>query len=497
MKEAVRDGASTAMKEMREVWKEMKNQGDANENAPLTRAAGKGGKAAKSASAAPSYGDATTEEIDYWETGFTLREIGPQVINLWLAFQVVGLIFQLLLWNEVAGHLSAFEDIVARECAPAHQRHGVCTGPMWNVSAWQDVVLASSGWSVRDHTWQFSTTSSPPTFLIVVDPVSKAKTSSDPDPEPAPEDLAQQTQELRGIRWSLEVRRSDPPQVGPALHRFHTGMDAISFEDLSSEAKATLASKGRVTWTATLSARTAGDKRTRFVSFVEDAATPHLAEIHASPQCGFGRSWKAFNMQHQGHRHRALSWCRFLLGIFIFVGGAAVYAVHQELSSKRPQEQSYRFHSVVLAKFVLQDLPQQICVVLYLFGWYEAYGLRCQLCLFDPAHCSAEDAFSLVNLAALACVMLSSVSNQLLIRPVFKKSYTEDDLCLQYTVRVGGVCLAVLPLTSGLCWASGSLIPMPRTVHLLCAVPCGIGWLMLGGLLCMPVMLCCDDDCDV
>lgn len=280
------------------------------------------------------------------------------------------------------------------------------------------------------------------------------------------------------------------------MHKFHTGMDAVTVEDLSSEAKATLAAKGRVSWSATLSARTSGERRTRFVAFVEDAASQHLAEIHASPQCAFGRSWKAFNMQNQGHRHRALSWCRFLLGVFIFVGGAAVYAVHRELASRGPEQQSYRFHLVVLAKCLLQDVPQQICVVLYLFGWYEAYGLRCQLCLFDPRHCSAEDALSIVNLVAAAFVVLSSVSNQLLIRPVFKKTYTEDDVCLQYLIRIGGFCLAVLPLTSGLCWASRSLIPLPHVVHVLCIVPCAIGWLMLGGWIVVPVMLCCDDDCE-
>jgi len=270
----------------------------------------------------------------------------------------------------------------------------------------------------------------------------------------------------------------------------------VTVEDLSTEARQTMAAKGRVTWSATLSARTLGTKKWRYVAFVEDAATRHLADIHASPQCAFGRSWKAFNTQSQGHRHKALSWCRFLLGIFVFVGGAAVYAVHQELAAKRPQEQSHRFHLVVMAKFVLQDMPQQICMVLYVFGWYEAYGLRCQLCLFDPKHCSAEEAFHIVNLVALACTVLSSMSNQLLIRPVFKRTYTEDDFCVMYCIRIGGLCITVLPLTSGLCWASRSLIPMPWLVHLLCIVPCGLGFLTLAGLICLPILLCCDEDCD-
>mmetsp|Transcript_11632 Transcript_11632/g.37120 ORF Transcript_11632/g.37120 Transcript_11632/m.37120 type:complete len:498 (-) Transcript_11632:207-1700(-) len=497
MQEAVKEGAA-AMREMKEVWKEMKQRGSEHEDAPLTGGAKNSGKTGTAASGASGGRKGSVDEDDYFDTGFTLREITPQSVNLWLVFQIVSLLFQLLLWSEVAGHLSEFEEVISHQCAPEHRRHGVCMGPKWNVSAWQDVVLGGTAWSMRDHSWQFSTKSSPPTFLVVVDPVTKAQTSDGSDPAPAPEDLGEQGKDLRDVRWSLEVRRTDPPHVGPTMSRFHSGADAVSFEDLSTEARGALATKGRVTWTATLSARTLGTKKTRFVAFVEDAATPHLADIHASPQCAFGRSWKAFNMQNQGHRHKALSWCRFLLGIFIFVGGAAVYAVHQELAARQPHDQNRkRFHLVVLAKFVLQDVPQQVCIVLYLFGWYEAYGLRCQLCLFDPKYCSAEDAFHIVNLIALTCTVLSSVSNQLLIRPAFKKTYTEDDICFQYVIRVGGVCLAVLPLTTGLCWASRSLIPMPLLTHLLCVVPAGIGWLTLGGVACVPVIFCCDDDCDL
>jgi len=233
------------------------------------------------------------------------------------------------------------------------------------------------------------------------------------------------------------------------------------------------------------------------VAFVEDAVTPHLAEIHASPQCAFGHAWKAFNQQHQGHSHRALAWCQFLLGAFLLAGGAAVYAVHRELESRPGRSASYRFHAVVAVKFLLQDTPQQVCIVLYLFGWYEAAGLRCQLCLFDPRHCSAEEAFHIVNLVALACTLLSSAANQLLIRPIVKKAYTEDDICVQYCVRIGGLCVSTLPFTTGMCWASRSLVPVPRLFHVLFALPCGVGWLALASLACLPVLECCDEECEL
>jgi len=237
---------------------------------------------------------------------------------------------------------------------------------------------------------------------------------------------------------------------------------------------------------------------TRYLVIVEDAATPHLADIQASSQCGFGRAWKAFNQQHQGRSHRTLSWCRWLLGVFLLVGAAAVYAVRAELlrpglGCGGPQ----RFHLIVAAKFVLLDVPQQVCIVLYLLGWYEASGLRCQLCLFEPRHCVAESAFHTTNLLAILCTLLSSTGNQLLIRPTFKRSYSEDDICMQYLVRIGGLCIAVLPFTTGVCVASRSLLPLPTFLHLLCAVPCGVGWLTIVGFFCVPLVVCCDEECDL
>lgn len=142
-------------------------------------------------------------------------------------------------------------------------------------------------------------------------------------------------------------------------------------------------------------------------------------------------------------------------------------------------------------------MPQQLCIILYLVGWYEAAGLRCQMCLFNPVHCGDQQAFHLVNLVALACTLLSSVSNQYLVRPVFKKTYTEDDICVQYTVRIAGFCVATLPFTTGVCWMSGSILPLHTLFHVLLAIPCGIGWFSLAGLICLPLMICCDEECDM
>eukprot|EP00928_Gymnodinium_smaydae_P023402 TRINITY_DN19328_c0_g1_i1.p1 TRINITY_DN19328_c0_g1~~TRINITY_DN19328_c0_g1_i1.p1 ORF type:complete len:459 (+),score=104.34 TRINITY_DN19328_c0_g1_i1:209-1585(+) len=453
------------------------------------------------------------------ESGFTWREVDPGLMKLWLAIQVIGLLFQYLLWNEVSGHLSDFEDVLARECAPERLVHGVCHGPMWNITSWQDFVLASGTWGAQsEYSFSFYTTSVPPTFVLVVDPVSQAKASGphggddnsngfdfviggaslEPDPSPAPLVLSEQ-EIVKGARCTVDVRRTNPPQVGPGLHKSISGMDALTFKDASAEA----ARAGRVEWRATVSSPSGG-KKTRYVAFVEDSQLEHLAAVHASEHCGFGRSWKAFNQQRQGHAHRALSWCQWLLGLFLFVGAAAAYAVHMELSGtplrlpllQGDGEGPRLFHRVVLLKFILVDMPQQICMVLYVLGWYDAAGLRCQLCMFYPTHCSAETAFHFSNTMAIVCTLLSSLANQLLVRPILKKTYTEEDICIRWCVRAGGCCFAVLPFTTGLLVATRggaeAIMPAAIATRVLLIFPCIVGWLGLFCALCVPLIACCE-----
>jgi len=478
---------------MKEVWKELQQRGD--EGAPLTtpKRATHLRAAATPSSTAPNTSHSNPDEVDIWDTGFTIRDISRSVVRIWLGLQVLSLFFSLLLWREVSGHLSDYEDIVSQQCAPNHQQHGICVGPMWNISYWQDVVLMGSTWS-SSHGFRFTTYSSPPTFLLVVVPVAIAKVEGD-EPGPAPQP-SEDSDALKDVRWSLEVSRTDPPQVSASMRRFHHGQDYITFEDLSVESARAIKTRGRIDWMATLESRSSWSRKVRYIVFVEDAATSHLAEIHASSQCSFGRSWKAFNEQHQGHAHRALSWCSSLLGTLLLLSGGIVYLVHAEIHNPVKSDVKYRFHMVVLAKFFLQDTPQQICIVLYLLGWYEANGLRCQMCLFDPQHCVMEHPFHIANLVVITCVFLSSMANQLLIRPAFKKTYTEDDICVQYCIRIGMGCIAVLPFTTGAVCASGSLLSMPTTFHILCAIPCGIGWISLVCGVCFPVMVCCDEDWD-
>ncbi|CAJ1360348.1 unnamed protein product, partial [Effrenium voratum] len=73
-------------------------------------------------------------------------------------------------------------------------------------------------------------------------------------------------------------------------------------------ASAALRSQSSVQWQAIVQASGFYRHPVRFVAFVEDAVSDQLVAIHQkNPRCSFSTSWKAFNRQHQGHSHRALS----------------------------------------------------------------------------------------------------------------------------------------------------------------------------------------------
>lgn len=432
------------------------------------------------------------DEADVLATGFTVREITPQAAKLWLLLQLVGLLFEFNLWREVSSHLADFEDVVARECASEHQFHGVCAGRSWNTSIFEDFTLSGH----QAHSFSFWTQSKPPTFLVAVHPVSSRPlgTAAKDDPE------AWEDHEASTVHWSIEVQRLRPAANLPPMRFARGGQQVITAEDLSEEAASS--ASGRVQWQAIVQSLGIYRRNVRFVAFVEDAVGEQLVAVHQHPQCSFSTSWKAFNQQHQGQSHRALSRCQWMLGLFLLVGGGSVYLVHQELEKHRANAEylaenhpmSQRFHLVVLAKFILQDVPQQVCFVLYIFGWYEAGGLRCQLCLFEAKHCSEEDAFHFSNIVTAGCILASSLANQLLIRPVRKRRYSEDDVCMHLWIRVGGTCVASMPFTTGLCLSSRSLVSEPALVHLLFAIPCLLGWLSISGFCCLGLLIACDDE---
>ncbi|CAJ1386096.1 unnamed protein product [Effrenium voratum] len=513
-------------------------------------------------------------EEGFFNTGLTLQVVSVATIRAWLAFQVVSLVLQYNFWREVGGNLALFDDTLSVHCAPERSKHGVCIGPLWNVSTWEEFVLQGRmatplpavELKPRPHVlggfgsieaidteiaqleretalrlkqlrerraelqmaqglvplgnqsrafnasyiFQFETRSSPPVFLVSLHCVAKARHAGEEPPTVAPSAVDELDD---GQHWSLEVRRLEPESTVPHFQRQGFGTRIVTVEDLSEEALGAVRSRGRVRWEAVVRNVEMSQRRARFVAFVEDFQAPHLEKIYSS-QCSLTAAWKAFNQQHQGHHHRALALCRDLLGWLLPLAALATWAVYANALRTRKEREDlelpasaevcenagdvdvghrclggYEFQAVVCIKLIVMDIPQQICIVLYLLGWYELEGLRCQLCLFHPAHCEDEHPFRLVNSAAFACTLLSSVTNQIIFGP--RKG--DDDECCRWTMRIGLICVSVLPFTTGIFWATAALLSLPGMAKALVFVPCVIGWfcVLAGVLSCM--IACCGD----
>ena len=62
-------------------------------------------------------------------------------MRAWLALQLLSLVLQWHFWQEVKSNLDLFDETLAVHCAPDSSQHGVCFGPIWNISAWHEFVL--------------------------------------------------------------------------------------------------------------------------------------------------------------------------------------------------------------------------------------------------------------------------------------------------------------------------------------------------------------------
>lgn len=146
---------------------------------------------------------------------------------------------------------------------------------------------------------------------------------------------------------------------------------------------------------------------------------------------------------------------------------------------------------IMALKFLLQDFPQQMCIVAYLYAWYANNGLRCQMCLFHPLHCDAQHPLHWNNLMLCIFTLLSATSNQLLLQAKVKK-YDEEEECFLWCMRGSLFSISILPFTTGLFFLSSSLLHLRSAfVYILSGVPSLIGW---ATLFCVPVFTCCDDD---
>jgi len=543
-------------------------------------AATAGSSRSKGATATTRLHGADLDEEDLCGSGLTCRTISSLEVRAWTALQVMGLFFHWSLWREVGEHLSLYDATLAENCAPPRRRHGICLGPLWNLTSWHETTLVGAGyatWRVGNHdehgfrhrspflrnrrssrhfgvddlpaqqfdsvaeiddeikalkadttariaelearrrvlngsavngdpastfVFEFETRSSPPTFLVTVEPLARgSRQGEEPPTQPPAEDTISDRSQVYNWPWSMKIIRLDPPvlpeQVTP-FRREAEGASVMTVEDLSNDAVRAVQQRGSVKWQATLKNEAGGSRKTRFAAYVEDSVAPHLAAIQESSRCAFTPAWKAFNEERQGDNHSLLSWCRFLLGLFMPLSAAAICGAARNMEAQDTCCDGLGFHTLVTLKFLFVDVTQQFCMVLYLLGWYNSDGLRCQLCLFHPSHCEEEHPFGLSNTGAFICTLASSVAHQMLLRPLSKgkKFMTSEDVCFRHGLRMLAVSISILPFTTGVFLASSALLAHPMLARCIFFIPCALGWTAVFMLFCMWMRAVCRE-CDV
>lgn len=382
----------------------------------------------------------------------------PQVYS-WLILQAVCLFLQFSLWSEMTSHIFDFQDAIALNCNVAND--GLCVGNGFRV-AYTNTFAAVSGDFEQKFSFDFNTTSTPPTFLVSVVP---------------------QPEEVRS-RFSIEVK-----QDGSGLPAYFRGPLSGSFSGVVTDRSSTSADE-RIKWRAKLidNEWSPDDSVPRkYQVQVQEAMHSQVIAARANEQCDFEKSWQAVNSVASGDRTEGLSLLRTTLTFSIFVSAFCIWLVLGWYGSRRPPL-GLEFHYLVGIKWLIQDMPLQITSLLYVFRWFNSSGERCQLCLFDPVHCEQLSPFHFSNLILVIIVLASSLVNQSLVNAKFDRN-DDDQAVAVWGARIAMASVSVLPFSTAMILFNGSLIAVPGFFHAIFAIPCMVGWISLFCLVCFPLAI--------
>jgi len=242
-------------------------------------------------------------------------------------------------------------------------------------------------------------------------------------------------------------------------------------------------------WTCSLNLKSRFTDSTDIRVYVVDSKIQHLDDVHKQPQCSFEDSWQNFNERHNGEHHKVLTFtqqaCGFFLAVSVGTFALMMYRFYWYVEGGK------LLSRMIAVKFLIQDFPQQLLIVTYLYGWYAQNGLRCQMCLFHPQHCDDEHPLHYSNLLVCVFTLLSATSNQLLLQAKARR-YEEEEECFLWFARCAIFSVSVLPFSTGLFFLSSSLLHLRSAlVYFLAGVPTLVGW---ATVLCVPMFTLCEDD---
>jgi len=413
------------------------------------------------------------------------------VVYVWLAAQVLALWAQVDLFYEMGAHVQRYTEAKHTYCGVAPTTvspHGGAPPPCIQSPLWSTVFsqrqmmspIRANGFPDVVH-FHFTTSSSPPTFLILISPT-----------------IADVNTDVKPV-YHLTVTRVKPPQSGDAEFSRHShGINSFLMADRSREG----VTGGLLEWQLELatSAFFHHDQR------VSSSGIEYLVEVQDATRilqpleqyelkqgsCDLEVAWKGFDERWDGDQLSSLERSRQITGITVLIATVlSAVLVRSALASARlPFNMPVVL--VVVAKFFAVDFPQQYAFVTYLFAWYDAKGIKCQLCLFHPEHCDPQHPFHPTNLLLLALILGSALGNLVFVRPA-KAKMTADDTLAALLLKGAVISVSILPFSSAFLVAGRSLVDWPITVHMLFMIPCAVGWSTIVMMVCWPFVFCCDD----
>jgi hypothetical protein len=454
------------------------------------------------------YGAADEAEYSYdkskFEDGeilsyFKSRRISRKWVQYWMILQGVLLFLQMYLFKEVTLHASTYNSVVHASCKEGEA--GTCKSRLWQVRHTRSYPIDKIAFDAPIH-FTFTAAAWAPYDLQV-------SVLTDPN-------------EMR-IPYELSLKRlaagTEPEQT---FHEYRTtGVSAIEVHQTNTTSftakdlfKGSLPKAAQWEGTLTLGqlanmhhpsyrhgsaiAKRIQDKLKNVEITVNEMVRLEMSIFkREAPMCELESTWSNVMMKSMSIGSGRLDWISNMLGWSILCSVAVTVLVWAWYSGRRIGDglSSLKFHYLVAAKTLVQDVPLQALVLWYVFSWYEgAGGERCQLCILDFRHCENMTPFHLSTFLLVLGVLSSALSNQFLFSADPTQIRNEDDVGFVYFVRFMLGCVMILPFSTAMVAFNGSLVQMPGLFHTVFLIPCFAGWVGFFSLLCFPIATLVDDD---
>jgi hypothetical protein len=430
---------------------------------------------------------------------FKSRRISRKWIQFWMFLQVALLILQVFLFREVSSHASTYNTVVHAACKETEA--GTCKSRLWQVRYVNtyhidpmtldhaiNFKFTAMAWAPYE--LQLSVISVPNEMRIPYELVLKRHASGNAPEETFYEyrttgvsavDINQRNTTGFNARdlfkgklpqpaeWEGTIRLAQNANIGHFGYRHSSPMYERIKENI---------------------------KSVRVIVNEMVSLESRIFQREA-PMCDLDPTWNNVVLKSMSTGSGRLEWVSALLGWSILGSAIVTALVWAWFSGRRLGEGvgALKFHYLVAAKGVVQDIPLQGLILWYIFSWYEgAGGERCQLCILDVRHCEHMTPFHLSTFSLIFVVLCSAISNQFLFSTDPAQLRTEDDQGFVVFVRIMLGCVMILPFSTAMVAFNGSLVDLPGLVHTVFLLPCFAGWVAFFSLLCFPIASLVDDD---